>query len=221
MGKKLSSAEKAERRKRRNSLIIGLVLIVLMIFGTLGAFYGGGGTISADSTPGFEFEGQQFDIQTDQSGNSFYVTEISGSQVAFYSTPYEVRALDIDDLFWQDYFASGTIIFTSEPLPEEGSIPMFQQYLNLVTGDLSASISKNFVRGYLEKDFFNEGSVYTCDDAGDGSLVLVYRGEPNNSTLAGIYPSNTEKCYDLVATPANLILLRDYVVYVNWGVLSG
>ncbi|MCF7866712.1 hypothetical protein K9L67_04780 [Candidatus Woesearchaeota archaeon] len=221
MAKRLSSSEKAERRKRRNSLLIGFILIFLMVFGTLGAFYGGGSTASADSTPGFEYENYKFDIQTDQNGNSFYITDINDVQMPFYSTPYQVKALNVSGSFWQRFYVSPNIVFTSPALPKEGTIPVYQQYLDLVASDIRGSTGKNVLRGFLQKDFFNEGSVFTCDNADNSSVVIVYKGEPDELLGAGIYESDKANCYDLIASAADLILLRDYVVYVNWGILNG
>lgn len=218
MAKKISREEKADRQRRRNSIIVGVVLVGLMIFGTLGAYVGSNDQNNVIDNS-FEYEGYKFKFVQEETFSYYAVKVGENAEVAFYSTPYQVKALSLDESFLNSYSFS-SLIFTSEPLPLKGNIPLYQQYLDSITNEITLSTGKTVLRGYLEKDIFNEGAVYTCDDASTQNLVVVYKGIPAKVVSPGIYSTDTENCYDLFATDADLILLRDYLVLLHWGILN-
>ncbi|MCF7871540.1 hypothetical protein K9L97_00745 [Candidatus Woesearchaeota archaeon] len=217
--RKLSSAELADRKKKRNSIIIGIILVGLMIFSMAGyALSNNNAPVNADFS-GFDYEDYSFETRQNN-GNYFYVTKINGFEVAFYSTPYQVNKLSLDEDFLESFLFGDNIYFSSEPLPVNGQVPLYQQYLDLIVPDIMSSTNRPIMRGYLKTDMFNEGTVITCDDASNSTSVVVYAGEPNNVTSAGIYSSNISGCFDMYVSAADLILLRDYLVYVHWGILN-
>ena len=83
--RKITSKEESEKKKNRNQLIVGLILIGVMVFGTLGYAFEGKENEESNSNKinynGFEFVNQ----------NDFWVTKIGESEFIFKYNPEQVN----------------------------------------------------------------------------------------------------------------------------------
>lgn len=218
---RLSRQEKADKRKKRNTLIVGAVLIFLMIFSLVGVFVGPGSTVGTgpvdnSDTPTFDYNGYNFEIRT-VDGSTLYFVTVGQQEIPFYSTPFEALSINVSETFKQQILSATSISFTSPSVELGEDTPLYTQYLTSISQDLSAGTQKVVRTGYLSEDFFGDVPVITCDDASASSIVLV--ADEAYEITQGIFERNQTGCYDMRVATQDLIKVRDYMMYVSWGII--
>ena len=95
MLKKIKTKADKEKKQKRNNIILGIILVSLMLFSTMGyAFFSGGNNTSKKEYNGFDF------IET----NGFWATEIEGQVFYFTYLPSEIENVPIQGVYnLQDY----------------------------------------------------------------------------------------------------------------------
>ena len=222
---RMSRMERLEKRKQRNTIIMGAILVILMVASTF-AIFGGDNSVS-DGSVAFNYSGYSFSIQN-INGNNIYVTNVNGVDMPFYSTPFEADALNISPVFKTSYLFAPVVIITSDAPSVEGTIPVHQSYIDAISNEVAALTGKNVLRGYLQEDFFGEKQQLDCGAADNTTPVIFYHGPDekldslngSDSRGAGIYETDTFNCYEFVGDELDIILLRDYLVYYDLGILK-
>lgn len=218
---KFSRFNRAERRKKRNNTILGIVLVGIMVFSSLAfAVFSGPGSSTHD-TSAFNYSGYSFTIQT-ANGNNVYETTINNQKVQFYTTPFEAEKLNVSSDFKNAYLFSKILIVSSTAPPLEGVFPVYEQYINGISKEVEGITKKRVLRGYLSEDPLNEYQKYDCSNAANDTPVIIYHGSyiPNETRNAGIYNTNQSNCYEFVGNEQDILSLRDYLIYFDMGVLK-
>lgn len=217
---KFSRFNRAERKKKRNNTILGIILVAIMVFSSL-AFAVFSNTGASSHTSAFNFSGYSFTIQT-VNGNNLYETTINNQKVQFYSTPFDADKLNVSSDFKKNYLFSNILIISSTAPPLEGVFPMYEQYINGISKEVEGITKKRVLRGYLTEDPINEYQKYDCSNAANDTPVIIYYGSnnPDETRTTGIYNTNQSNCYEFVGNEQDILILRDYLVYYNMGVLK-
>lgn len=94
--RKIISKYKESKRKKRNGIIIGLILVGVMLFSVLGYAFRGGGNddIKKLNYNDFEFVEQ----------NGFWFTNIENFQFAFKYNPQQVEEIDSELKYLDNYY---------------------------------------------------------------------------------------------------------------------
>ena len=106
--RQITTKSNLEKKKRTNQIIVGVVLIFVMLFGTLGYAFGGGGSDSGGGNSnkinynGFEFVNQ----------NDLWYTLIGNFQFVFQYNPEQVEKIDsevntLDKYYGKPLYISG------------------------------------------------------------------------------------------------------------------
>lgn len=214
-GQKMS---KQDKKKRRNSIIMGGLLIFLMTFGILG--YGFTANSSGNPTEqyaNFSYNGYEFRYAT-VNNNNIFVAIIGDLEFAFYNHPSLIENLSLSESFKEDSSVAQTIIFSAPTNTAENGLNQDYIYLDYLIRDLQVSSGKSIIRGALSSDLFNDYPVYNCDSANADQLVLVMKNQQDTGKAQGIYDTDTKYCYDFVASGLNVIKMRDRLLYYFIGV---
>jgi len=218
---KFSRFNRAERKKKRNNTILGIILVGIMVFSSLAfAVFSNNGASTAH-TSAFNYSGYSFTIQT-VNGNTLYETTINNHKVQFYTTPFDADKLNVSLDFKKSYLFSNLFIISSTAPPLEGVFPVYEQYINGISKEVEGITKKRVLRGYLTEDPLNEYQKYDCSNAANDTPVIIYYGSnnPNETRTTGIYNTNQSNCYEFVGNEPDILILRDYLVYYNMGVLK-
>ena len=84
--RKIISKEEYEKKRKRNQLIVGFILIGVMVFGTLGYAFESNNDDASTSTNKIDYNGFEFVKQ-----NDYWTTEIEGTEFIFKYNPEQVN----------------------------------------------------------------------------------------------------------------------------------
>jgi len=218
MSKHKPKISKEDKKRRRNSIILGSILIFLMTFGIVGyGFTANSNTNHGSSYANFSYNNYEFRYAT-VNNNNIFVGIINGQEVPFYNHPADIENITVSDSFKENALAYQSIVFSAPTLSPEENIGQDQIYFDYLVKDLQTSSGKNIIRGMLSKDLFNDYPVYNCESATQNQPVLVLKSESDSGLPLGIYDTDKEYCYDLVASGLNVIKMRDKLLYIFTGV---
>lgn len=117
--RRIGSAEEEASKRKRNQIIVGIVLIVVMLFSVLGYSFQGGDSSTKDKKiiyNGFEFIEQ----------NNFWLSSIGNIQFSFKYNPKQVEKISSDIKTLDNYY-NKPLYISSENIEAESEV-----YRNLV-----------------------------------------------------------------------------------------
>jgi len=155
--RKIISKYKENKRKRRNGMIIGIILVGVMLFSILGYAFGGqdDNDIKKIDYNGFEFVEQ----------NGFWFTNTENFQLVFKYNPQEIEKIDSELKYLNNYYGK-TLYISSENSEAESEIYRNLFYQNQIVERMQSAC--------LEGEICNENlPVKTCDD----NFIII---KPNN-----------------------------------------
>lgn len=213
--KKLSRAERAEKKRKRRNLVMGSTLAFLMVFSVLAFAIGSQFNPLVDS---IEFNGYVFTPRQVQGGFLLFA-DIGGEEIGFYSDPYTTTSQvslppDIRDVL----VGADTIYFTSKPSTTGDDLTVDTGLYEFLVRDLQRFSGKNVVRGQTEMDLFQDYNVINCYSATQSSPVILL--EPDELSGEMLSPVDGEEyCYNFNIVGQDVILVRDYMILLLRGII--
>lgn len=200
--RKIETKSDAEGKRRRNRIIVGIVLVVVMITSTLGfalqSFGGQDSTIQTDNSENtnpysINYNGYNFILH--QSG--LWILDIGGTQFAFMNLPTSVEGIDAQLKTINDY-TNKPLYISSESLEAEQEI-----YRNLDRFVLRRQYACLEGAECQDDDF----PVKTCDE----NFIII-----KEDTLSSIIQENN--CVYILGPKEDLQKLTDEFLYKIIGV---
>lgn len=197
--RQIGSKQNLERKRKKNNLILGLILIGIMLFSVLGyglSYYNGGGNDNKDNQEGQEISYNGFDFVNN---NGFWFTQINGESYSFFYNPEQisVKNIEVPNL---DYYKDKTVYIVSENPGAESEISS-----NLYSS--TSRIQKACLEG---KECANDAlPIKTCEDN-----VIVIESDPESK--GEIYQE--ENCIFIKGQDSELIKLSDEFIFHVLGI---
>jgi hypothetical protein len=201
-----------KNKQKRNSIIVGVLLVFLMIFSVVGFAIQG----STNSGGAFDYNGFDFNIQRTQT-NTIYTTQVNGVEIGFYNDPFFIESQSFSPELFEKLLNAQTITFTSNPLSDASLEGVDLRLYNIMIRDVELFSTKNIIKGYTSSDPFDPLPVRNCDDSSSSNVVFVSNfGLTNNSELVTLID---EYCYAVNGINFDFIVLRDYIIYGTRGII--
>ncbi len=189
--RKITSKYKENKRKRRNGMIIGLILVGVMLFSILGYAFRGqeNNDIKKLNYNGFEFVEQ----------NGFWFTNTENFQLVFKYNPQQIEKIASELKNLNNYY--GKTLYISSENSEAGS----EIYRNLFYQN---QIVQRMQSACLEEDICNENlPVKTCED----NFIII---KPDNISEI----TQEENCVFIKGEEENLIKITDEFLFKIFGI---
>ena len=189
--RKIISKYKENKKKRRNGIIIGLVLVGVMLFSVLGYAFRGGGNddIKKLNYNGFEFVEQ----------NGFWFTNIENFQFAFKYNPQQIEEIDSEVKYLDNYY-NKPLYISSENNEAELEIYRNLFYQNQIVQRMQSACLD-------EKECDENLPVKTCED----NFIIIK--ENNISEII-----QEENCVFIQGKEENLTKITDEFLFKILGI---
>ncbi|PLW79735.1 hypothetical protein C0585_06230 [Candidatus Woesearchaeota archaeon] len=201
--RKKSSAE----IEKRNKIIMGLFISVIMVGSIMGIFVSQNNTV-----PELEYEnenGEVFSFQVDQS--SFYITEINDNYYNFYYHPSDLAR------FKNDTNEINAALSTNQAVILIDVNDINAQYIDLARLEISESFIKENIFIYGAKTTNSTSypglPVMNCDNA-TPELPFIYLRTGNNTNI-----ELNNNCLIMEGNQYDFLRFKDLIVYTKYGVL--
>ncbi len=145
--RKITSKYKEDKKKRRNGMIVGLILMGVMLLSILGYSFRGK---EEDDTKKLDYNGFEFVEQ-----NGYWLTNVGNSQFVFRYNPEQVEKIDSEIKDLNNYYDKTLYIFS------ENSEAELEIYRNLFYQN---KIVQRIQSACLEKECGGNLPVKTCED---------------------------------------------------------
>lgn len=185
--RKIVSQHKEEKRKKRNGMIVGVILISIMFLGIFGYIFQGRND-EEDNTKRLNYNGFEFVEQ-----NGYWFTNIGDSQFVFKYNPEQVERIDSELNPLGNYYEK-TLYISSENSEAELEI-----YRNLFYQN---HIVQRIQRACLEEECDENLPVKTCED----NFIIIK--ESNNSEII-----QEENCVFIKGKQENLAKITDEFLF--------
>ncbi|PIN81316.1 hypothetical protein COV13_01595 [Candidatus Woesearchaeota archaeon CG10_big_fil_rev_8_21_14_0_10_32_9] len=208
-----TSSEREDKIRRRNSIIVGLILIGLMGFSVLSySFYGNDSTNTDIKYNGYTLKSESVN------GVTVLTTTVDKTKFFFYSAPTIANKFKNIE-FETAYSFAPTIVFTKDPLSLNETSYSDEQYYNYLYNDVNVYSGKKVILAVTKEDLLNDFPIITCADASPTRIVVVLNNSVSslNSNLATV----DSNCFRADASYLDILSFRDYVLYNNLGVKNG
>jgi len=210
------------RKKRRNSIIMGAVLIFLMTFGILGYSFNSKSNAhsnGADISNNFDYNGFSFNIiPIKDTNNVVYSTTIGSRQLVFYNDPRDVQGIYVAPDFQEALKNTTKFVLTSEPIAIDAQINNNQVYFDHFVKDLQSGSGKVVERASLSEGALQEYPLVTCDSASVDNPVIIMDSEVDEPGQVGIFNEDNKYCFRAIAEDLDIIKLRDRLLYLTNGI---
>lgn len=205
------SARRREQKRKRKVRIASYFMIFLMVLAVAG--FVATGPIGGSE---FSYNGIDFYVRS-VNGNAMLMAEINDQEIEFYFDPFQAETLTVPDNMRETILNAQEIIVTSLPF-DEADPTLDLRIQNAVHQDLDRFTEKRITRATTEVDRDFYYTVKDCSDATEQSPVLYMPLDMLNYTSTGIYEQEPY-CYYLNAAGPDLLLMRDYFIYLLNGVI--
>ncbi|MGV8162552.1 MAG: hypothetical protein ACP5N2_04445 [Candidatus Nanoarchaeia archaeon] len=205
-----SESIRKEKRMKRNNIIIGGILLLLMVFSMLAV-----AVIDPQTQSELSYNGYEFSV-IDSEGGQMVLTKVNNQEYSFYTMPLDAKRI-IENVTGIDVISSSsTLIFAKEPLGLGNSASSEQLYYSLLIYDLKVASEKTILSGLSAQDDYSNEKVYTCDDASEFTPVIMMKKGIYTSLNIDVIEPN---CFELSSDPLNILILRDYLLYKSLGII--
>lgn len=164
----------------------------------------------------FVYNGFTFKPELVNNNNVIFIASINNQEIGyFYFQPRDTESVSVPENFKYDLINTKTVIVVQKPLRLDGTADIGRVYVDRLSSDLQTVASMSIIKAIDSKDLFDERPVYTCDDASEEQIVLVYTGEYSGpSKISEI----SDYCYALEAEGIEILRLRDRILYLKLNV---
>lgn len=198
-----------EEKQKRNMIIIGVILIGLMVFSTVGyAIFEG--TISESQKTKYK------DYEFKTIGSTWQTTlKISGADktITSYYLPQEVENISVNGTLLLSDFEGKTIYFITNNTNNERN----------AVSKIYSDFQDYFLRSQLACSIENENTSFcanlpikSCDDANRDSMIVKII-EVQNATASVNYNSG---CLRITGSGADLMRSSDRILFEAYGIIS-
>ncbi len=186
--RKIISKYKEEKRKKRNGMIIGLLLVGVMLFSVLGYAFRGGGNedIKKLSYNGFEFVEE----------NGFWFTSIENLQFAFKYNPQQIGEINSELKSLDNYYYKPLYISSEN---SEAELEIYRNLDQIVLRMQPACLD--------EKECDENIPVKTCEN----NFIIIKKD--NNSEI-----TQDENCVFIKGDEENLTKITDEFLFKILGI---
>ena len=214
----MRTTRKKEARRKRNNLIIGLVLVVLMMFSIIA--FSISPTNQIQNT--FEYNNYTFTQRVVFDENIFmqeivrHTTEIQGQEIMFYFAPGTMGQVNDNTTNLDNIKNVNTLTFTREPLTEETEYDINMFFFDVIRYEFSMNTFKNTQMGLTSHSLFESDTpIITCDEATQDNYVIKLSKEVGTPRINEIEPY----CFEIIGNGDNLLYISDYLIYKSHGVI--
>ena len=202
-----------ERRKKRNSIIIGLILVSLMMVSIIGFSKN---TSENTGSSNFVYNGFTFKPELVNNNNVIFIASMNGQEIGyFYFQPKDTEAIEVPEELKSVLLNSKSVIVTQTPLSVDGSADVGRVYIDRLSSDLQTVGGIQVIKGINSKDIFDDRPVFNCEDATEEMPVFVYLGTySGTSKISEI----SDYCYSIDAQGIDIIRVRDRIIYLKMNV---
>jgi len=204
--KKFSTvSSKEDKIRRRNSIIIGLLLIGLMILSVV-SYYEPDTTSTDINYNGYTLKSEQIN------GVTVLTTTVDKTEFFFYSSPLIANKFKNSE-FETAYSLAPTIVFTKAPLGLNETSFSDEQYYNYLYNDINVYSGKKVMLASTKEDLLNDFPIITCADTSSNRIVILLNNSVGslNSGLVTI----SDNCFRADASYTDILSFRDYILYNN------
>lgn len=189
--RKITSKYKEDKKKKRNGLIIGFILIGIMLFSILGYSFGGkeDNNLKKLNYNGFEFVEQ----------NGFWIINIEGLQFFFKYNPKQIEEVNSELKYLSHYQGKPLYIF-SESNEAESEIYRNLFYQNQIVLRIQPACLEGKI---CEGDF----PIKTCKD----NFIIIKESENSKIT-------QEENCIFIEGKQENLVKITDIFLFKILGI---
>ena len=200
------SARRREQKRKRKVRIASYFMIFLMVLAVAG-FVATGPIGSSE----FSYNGIDFYVRS-VNGNAMLMAEINDQEIGFYFDPFQAETLTVPDNMRETILNAQEIIVTSLPF-DEADPTLDLRIQNALYQDLDRFTDKRITRATTKQDFEFYYLIKDCSDASRETPVLYMPLDMLNYTSTGIF-EHEPYCYYLNAAGPELLLMRDYLIYL-------
>jgi len=202
-----TSSEREDKVRRRNSVIVGLVLIGLMGFMVLPYSFYGNDITSTD----IEYNGYTLKSES-VNGVTVLTTTVNKTKFFFYSAPTIANKFK-NTRFETAYSLAPSIVFTKDPLNLNETSYSDEQYYSYLYNDVNVYSGKKVILAVTKEDLLNDFPIITCADASPTRLVILLNNSVSslNSSLVTL----SDNCFRADASYLDILSFRDYILYNN------
>lgn len=184
MLKKIISKSEHEKKRKRNSLIVGLILIVVMLGSTFGIVIN---SLGGDSSPKSKIKYGEYEFLNE---NGFWKTSINGLELMFQYSPDQVREVNTSLKNSNNYYGKPLYVY-SEDINSE--IELYRNFQQIASRIQPACFNKENCTG----DF----PIKTCSD----NFIIIREGAEEIN--------QDENCIYINGEKENLLKLTDSFLY--------
>lgn len=205
-------------KRKRNTAIVGLLMVFLMVFSILAFSLDG----SMSEGGSFDFNGFRFDQLIVFEDQFFfqeivkYSTEVEGVEVLFFFHPASMYEVNDSSTNLVDLSSSSVLLFSRKPLSESSEFNTNLFFFDALILELNKYSFRNMRYGVLESSSFEPGQeVINCDLASRSTPVFILSDDVGSPSIFEV----SDYCYELRGEGDNFLYLSDYLLYKLHGVI--
>lgn len=211
------TSKKQERVKKRNTIIVSLVMIFLMTFSIL--------AISLDPTnnnqTSFEYNNFTFNQKVinheifDQQVQKYYI-ELNEQEIEFYFTPSSMNIINVSADNLNNIKNANIIYFTREPLSDELDVTENIFFFDLIRLEFAENVPKPTQPAVTNQTLFEpDMPVITCNDSSTSDVIIKLANTTGPLTIEEINPY----CFEIKGNGDDLLYTLDYLLYKYYDVI--
>lgn len=204
-----SLRKKDEQREKRNKIIIGVIMTVLMIGSIMGFFVGD----FNNNNNTLEYKSKNGKKYIFEPGNGQMYTKIDGKMIAFYNHPLDVEKLDISSEAVNLIKNAQVSAITFNP--ESRDVQFFEQTRFDMANDFQ-SFNKYIITGVTKNiTSYSSFIMITCKNSTTTAPVINFVSE--NVTETRGYVENN--CIIFEGKKYDFLKFRDYMLYKMYDII--
>lgn len=197
-----------EKAERRNKIILGVFITVIMVGSTLGFFVGS----TDNSNDGIEYNAKNGEKYNFMLSQGLYYTKINNKQLEFYNLPFTIEKLNISDEIFNSINNAGAIYITFNPDSEN------IQYIEQTRFDLANELedfNKYVISGIInESKIYNAYPIITCENS---TMYFPVINFIDSNKTSDAYKSDS--CIIVEGDTLDFLRFRDYIIYKFYNVI--
>lgn len=192
---------KEAEKKRRTQIIISVIFVVLMIFSVMGIYVS---NLQNQSLSNFNYGDYEFEVQEIAPGQTALITQVNGEDIPFYSLPQDTLTIPTKGNVSAVIGSTGYLVVAHNPTVETAQLIDLMRFDFDRYGQVLA----------ISVPFTDNGSGVTCLNATAQIPIVTI----NQSTSTSINVDGS--CVQIQATPTDLILIRDRLLFSMLGIMD-
>lgn len=207
---------KKEKAKKRNTIIVSLVMIFLMTFSILAMTLDSSNNQTSFEYNNFTFKQKVIDHEIFQQQVQKYYIELNGEDIEFYFTPSFMDQINVSADNLDNLKDSNVIYFTREPLSDELDVTENIFFFDVLRLEFNQNVPKATSPAITDETIFESDlPVINCEDASDSQVVLKLANTTGPLSINEINPY----CFEIQGDGDDLLYILDYLIYDYYDVI--